>query len=263
MYSLVMLMAVSTTSDASSFGWRAGCYGGFHRPVVVVRSAPVTYSVGCYGSPSYVTSGWGSCSGIGSCSGSVAFSTSTTIYSSYGGCFGSSMIAGPYLHGSCFGSCSGISIGSFPFAEPTIIYSNPIESTIYSSPMFGSHVVGECIGMAPTTSFPGTSSVATPVVTQVQLEKPASITVELPMGAELYVDHQLVTGQGRLRTFTTPALSSGRAFYYDMKAILKISGDSVTEDLKVVVHSGDRVEKSFSVLIAAAQKHEKTQLAQK
>jgi uncharacterized protein (TIGR03000 family) len=80
----------------------------------------------------------------------------------------------------------------------------------------------------------------------------ANITIDLPAGAALSVDGQPVMSAGAVRRFHTPELPAGQSFFYDMKAELLIGGQTVTEELRVVVHAGDAVTASFGKLLAAA-----------
>jgi uncharacterized protein (TIGR03000 family) len=80
----------------------------------------------------------------------------------------------------------------------------------------------------------------------------ANITIEVPAGATLYVDGQATQATGAVRQFHTPELPADQAFFYDMKAELVVNGQTVVEEIKVVVTGGESVTKSFGKLIAAA-----------
>lgn len=194
MYSLILMTAVATTGDSSSFfRHRGGCHGCYGSAVVVAHPAPVTYSVGCYGTPTYAVGGWSSCYG-------------------------------------CCGGCSGWNM------------------SFYSFPVIA-HPLGECACYSAAT--PTTPAAA------------ASVKLELPADAKLIVDGQPVPGTGAVRSFATPQLPAGKAFAYDMTAEMVVGGVTVREELKVVVHAGDAVEKTFPKLLAAARKEGPTAVAKK
>ncbi|QEL19693.1 TIGR03000 domain-containing protein [Limnoglobus roseus] len=144
-------------------------------------------------------------------------------WQSYHGCAG------------CTGSCSGWG------------------PSFYSAPVF----VGDCgacySAVATPTATPGASPSS----------GVANIKIELPADAKLVVDGQTVPGAGTVRSFATPKLPAGKSFVYEMKAETIVDGITVQEDLKVVVHAGDQLEKSFPKLLAAARKESPTEVARK
>jgi hypothetical protein len=97
MYTMVLMMALSTSGDTASFGKKNGCCGG-----VVVTSCH-----GCTGVSAGCT-GYTTCHGCysschGSCHGKSGF---------LGGFLGKKSCHGSSCHGSsCYGSCTGITTG--------------------------------------------------------------------------------------------------------------------------------------------------------
>ena len=81
----------------------------------------------------------------------------------------------------------------------------------------------------------------------------ANITVELPAGAKLYVDGNLVTGEETTRHFHTPTLARGKQYVYTMKAEVTVAGKPVVEEKQVLIKAGDRVTEKFEKLSAAAK----------
>jgi uncharacterized protein (TIGR03000 family) len=81
----------------------------------------------------------------------------------------------------------------------------------------------------------------------------ANITVELPAGAKLYVDGNLVTGEDAIRHFHTPTLARGKQYVYLMKAEMTVAGKPVVEEKQVIVRAGDRVTEKFEKLSSAAK----------
>lgn len=112
-----------------------------------------------------------------------------------------------------------------------------------------------CYGMpvAPAVIIPAVEApMAEPApATTTEQKTTANITIELPAQARLIVDGQPTESTGSVRQFHTPALPAGQAFFYEMKAELVINGETVVEDLKVIVHAGEHVVKSFETLMAA------------
>jgi uncharacterized protein (TIGR03000 family) len=237
MYSLVLMTAVATSGDASAFNWRSGGCGGCScsGSAIVYQAAPVAYTVGCYGSPSYAVGSCFGCRGSTGCTGCNGCWGRSFYRASCHGCTGSSCCGG-----SCFGSscCGGSCFGSY--ATPIVI-----------------PAVEDCCGATPTVTTPAVPTSASPT------ESPANLKIDLPADAKLYVDGQLVPGGGATRTFATPKLPAGRSFAYEMRAEISMDGSTVTEEMKVVVHAGDDVTKSFGKLLAAANREKPTAVAKK
>lgn len=94
-------------------------------------------------------------------------------------------------------------------------------------------------------------------------KKPASIEIEVPADATLFVDGQAVPGTGAIRSFSTPELVANKAYYYDMKAEVAVNGVVQREELRVVVRGGETLKQTFGVLIAKAKANSPTGVAQK
>jgi uncharacterized protein (TIGR03000 family) len=94
-------------------------------------------------------------------------------------------------------------------------------------------------------------------------KKPASIELELPADATLSVDGQAVPGQGAARSFATPELQSGRTYYYDMAAEIRIDGQPVRQEIRVIVRGGESVKHAFGELMAKARSAEASGVAKK
>jgi uncharacterized protein (TIGR03000 family) len=84
-------------------------------------------------------------------------------------------------------------------------------------------------------------------------KKPASIELELPADATLFVDGRAVPGSGAKRSFATPELPAGRSYYYDMAAEILVDGTPVRQELRVHVAAGETLQHSFGDLIAKAK----------
>jgi uncharacterized protein (TIGR03000 family) len=79
----------------------------------------------------------------------------------------------------------------------------------------------------------------------------ASLTVELPADARLYVDGQLTRSASSRRQFITPPLNPGQAYYYDLQAEVIRDGQLVRVSRRVIVRPGQAVTTSFLELAGA------------
>src|SRR4051812_41869661 len=76
-------------------------------------------------------------------------------------------------------------------------------------------------------------------------KKPAVVIVRLPADAELIVAGVKMKQQGAVREFDTPALTPGKKFYYEVKAIWKEGDKEVTREERIIVQAGERAEVSL------------------
>ena len=81
---------------------------------------------------------------------------------------------------------------------------------------------------------------------------PARLTVELPPDAALFVDGEKVTGTGPTRNFHTPNLPDG-TYFYDLKAVVTVNDEPITETVRLLVKAGDAKSHSFGKLLAAVK----------
>ncbi len=230
MYSLVMMTMMAGSGDAAAFhGRSAGCAGYYGPPAV-------TYTQGCYGS---------SCNG---CYGSSCYGTRfgarhsgivtmrSNAYFASGSCYGSSCYGSSCYGSSCYGSgCYGSSSYS------TIVIPDP-------------YAGGACCD-APGISTMQSATEFAPSC--------ANITIELPATAKLFVDGNAVAGSGTTRQFHTPQLPKGENYFYEMKAEIVVDGQVVVQNLKVVVRSGETIQRTFGELIAATAKAKPSEVAVK
>ena len=274
MYSLILMSAMAGTPDVASFGYGTGCTGC--SGVSVSYSASYSYS---------------SCGGCGGCSGPTfprlshlasgvgRFARSsyrsagchgTTFYSSacYGSCYGSACY-GSACYGSCYrSSCFGSACyGSSCFGSGC--YGSSCFGCVGSAPVIingGSYVVPGAPVSAPIGESYGTVSLrgngtdtvlaARPTVTveaSGDAKATASLSIELPATATLFVDGNLITGGGETRQFHTPELQRGQAFYYEVKAIVEVNGKLEVEEKRVVVKAGESLRESFPKLLASVK----------
>ena len=75
---------------------------------------------------------------------------------------------------------------------------------------------------------------------------PASLTVRLPADASLYIDNTKCPLTSGTRTFSTPALETGRQYFYMLRADVVRNGQVLTQSQKVLVQAGQQVTVEFS-----------------
>jgi uncharacterized protein (TIGR03000 family) len=76
----------------------------------------------------------------------------------------------------------------------------------------------------------------------------ASVVVEVPAEAGLFVDGQSVPMPSRTQTFDTPALAPGQTYYYTMRAVGDREGQLISQTKRVEVRAGETVRVSFADL---------------
>lgn len=80
----------------------------------------------------------------------------------------------------------------------------------------------------------------------------ANVTIQVAEGASLSVDGQAIAISGTSQTFNTPALESGRVYYYEMKATASKDGKSLVASKRVAVRAGETVSVDLRELKAEA-----------
>jgi uncharacterized protein (TIGR03000 family) len=99
------------------------------------------------------------------------------------------------------------------------------------------------------TTVPGSEQLGTPKeekkkATMFSSTK-AKVVVELPENAKLYIDDILMkTGSG-VRSFNTPELEPGQAYYYMVRVETVRDGKPVSETRRVIVRSGQVARADF------------------
>jgi len=71
---------------------------------------------------------------------------------------------------------------------------------------------------------------------------PARVIVELPADAKLFVDGMATETIGSRRTFSTPELTLGTNFYYELKVV---NADNTVRFTKLVVRAGEEAVARF------------------
>ncbi len=170
---------------------------------------------GCYG-------GWGGCYGCWGCFGGC--------FGCFGGCYG------------CWGGYGGYGYGGVGMAYPGSVYPGGM--------------------MAPGAATPGA---ATPYEqlppakdgkdkkngTTLDTTK-AKLVVELPANAKLFIDDMPMKNATGVRSFNTPSLEPGQAYYYMVRVETVREGKTVSETRRVVVRAGQVARADFKDLATDA-----------
>ena len=80
---------------------------------------------------------------------------------------------------------------------------------------------------------------------------PGKLVVELPADAKLYIDDQPMKTTAERRSFNTPTLQPGQAYYYELRAEVTREGKTYTESKRVIVKAGETARATFPELTAA------------
>ncbi len=211
MYSVVLMMAMTTSVDAPDLHRHGGCSG----------------SAGCSGYAG--GSGYAGCSGAASCGGHERHKL---FGGRHHGCHGGSGCSG---YGGCSGGygapvgCSGGYGGG---------YGAPVGcsggSGGYGAPVGCS---GGVIVM-PAAPAVKPETVKPPKGEEAFRNAPATIVVSLPAEAKLSIDNALTTSTSAERVFQSPELPAGRDFSYTLKAEFQFEGKPVVVTKKVSVRAG-------------------------
>jgi uncharacterized protein (TIGR03000 family) len=216
MYSLVLMMAVTTGSETPAFGRRHDCSGGCHGGYASCSG----YSGGsdCCGGGRRHRGRRHGCHGGSSCCGS---------YSSGYGCHGGYGCSGG--HG-----CSGSPYMGAPQGVPSTGPRRPPETVPAPKP-----------GTPPRST--GTE--------ETRLSAPATITVSLPADARLTVDDTPTMLSSANRTFVSPELAPDKTFYYTFTGEIFRDGQRLVATKQVPVHAGEstQVNLEFPALTLASK----------
>jgi uncharacterized protein (TIGR03000 family) len=79
-----------------------------------------------------------------------------------------------------------------------------------------------------------------------QASNRARLLIDLPAEAKLYIDDKLMKSTSANRSFSTPALDQGQAYFYDVRAELVRDGKTYSETKRVILRPGDVVHASFT-----------------
>lgn len=215
MYSLV-LMAALTTGSVTPDCHRCGCYGG-----------------GCWGGGCY-----GGCYGGYGCWGCGG-----GCFGCFGGCYG----------GGCYGCWGGYAswggygygAGGMGMGYPGSVYPGGMMAPGAASPGAGGQT-GEPIGQ-PTQDNKNKPKNGTMLDTT-----KAKLVVELPANAKLFIDDMPMKNTTGVRSFNTPSLEPGQAYYYMVRVETVRDGKTVSESRRVIVRAGQIARADFKELTSDA-----------
>jgi uncharacterized protein (TIGR03000 family) len=105
---------------------------------------------------------------------------------------------------------------------------------------------------APSPVYVAEAPVAAPAVAQAAGEA-ATVVVQLPADARMWVDGQQADLTSGTRSFQTPALDRGRDYAYTIRAEATRDGQAVSQSQRVVVRAGQVSRVNFGDLTAAAR----------
>jgi uncharacterized protein (TIGR03000 family) len=178
---------------------------------------------GCWGG------GWGGCYGCwGGCYGGCWGGC-------YGGCYG------------CFGGCMGC-YGGYGYGGGGYGGAMTYPGTIYG---------GGAGGVMPGAAAPGVTAPSGEALPyppegksksgkeETRLSNKAKLVVELPPNSKLFIDDKPMKNVSGVRTFNTPDLEPGQAYYYMVRVETERDGKPVSETRRVIVRAGQIARADF------------------
>ena len=74
----------------------------------------------------------------------------------------------------------------------------------------------------------------------------ATLVVELPANATMFIDNMPVKATARVQTFNTPALEPGQAYFYLVRVERRRDGQPVSETRRIIVRAGQVTRADFN-----------------
>ena len=100
------------------------------------------------------------------------------------------------------------------------------------------------MGGKPVEKKPGTPGGAKPGDS---VSAPATILVNVPAGAKLFVDGVATKSTSQSRLFVTPALPMGQGYNYTLRAEGMVNGEAVTQEQQITVFGGQQTPVTFNL----------------
>lgn len=181
---------------------------------------------GCYGGMGYGC--WGC---YGGCFGG------------FGGCYGCWGGYSSWGCGGCYGMGMGMGMG----------YGFGYGGSGYGATGFGYGGATPGMGIQGGTTRPQGEGLPQPEVEKDKKGRTAApnrakLIVDLPTDAKLYIDDLPMKTASGTRSFNTPALEPGQAYYYMVRAEVVRDGKTVSESRRVIVRAGRTVRADFKDL---------------
>jgi uncharacterized protein (TIGR03000 family) len=226
MYSVVLLMALTSGSEAVDFGRHAkgGCTGSCTGVVVSGGCTGTIVSGGCTGVA------YGGCTGVayggctGSCTGGHGHGLFSRLHNRHNGCNGGGctgvIISGGcngVISGGCTGGCGGVIIDGGVIMNP-----------------------------APPVTTPAPVEKKVEIKKTTQAAAPATLVVTLPADARLLIDGRSTVSTTGERTFITPEFAVGQVVTYTLRAEIVRDGQTLTQTQVVNVRGGQTTAVPFS-----------------
>ena len=76
----------------------------------------------------------------------------------------------------------------------------------------------------------------------------ATLVVEVPVNATLFIDNMPVKATAGVQTFNTPALKPGQAYFYLVRIERKRDGQPVSETRRIIVRAGQVTRADFKIV---------------
>jgi uncharacterized protein (TIGR03000 family) len=237
MYSMIMMMALTSAPEVPACHRRGGCqgcYGGYSG----------CYGGGCYGGGCYgggwggCSGGWGGCSGgWGGCSGRMSYSRySAPGGYSYGNYYAPNTVVMPYRTGSPYQSGYYLPENTYYDSNTGRWYSTDRDR---DADRDRSRDRDRDLDRERRDDFP---SGANPPLSGVFGPAPATIIVHLPADARLKFDDTPTVSTYDRRVFTSPPLPPGKTFHYTLTAELQRDGKTINTSRTVEVRAGEDSE---------------------
>jgi uncharacterized protein (TIGR03000 family) len=234
-YSVVLMMAMTSSPDMAAFGRRNGCDGG-------CRGGGGCYGGSCYGGGSSCYGGNGCRGGRGGhkARGGRGCHGGGGCYGGGGGCYGG---YGGGCHGGYGGGCHGGYGGGYAAVGCHGGYGGGCwgGAASYSGAPMGATVAPQ---PAPAPMPKPPAGTTTPP-SDVRLPGAATIVVSLPEGAKLMVDGAATRSTAAVRTFTTPNLNAGQNYFYTLTAEIERDGQKLTATEQVTVRANETTNVSL------------------
>jgi uncharacterized protein (TIGR03000 family) len=228
MYSMVLMMALTTGGEAPAFGH--GCCGGY---TSCCGGTTVVYS--CCG-------GHSCCGGGHKLFGGLFAGHKHGCCGGYSCCGGSGCCGGTVIYSGC---CGGTPAPATP--PPAMIPEKPKEV----KPM-GEEMKPE---PKPEPKPEEKKPEAKPEPKEgAFVPAPATILVSLPADAKLTIDDNATVSTSANRRFVTPTLQSGRDFTYTLKAEVVRDGKPLATTKVITVRAGETTQVEIEVPTAVAAK---------
>jgi uncharacterized protein (TIGR03000 family) len=239
MYSVVLMMAMTSGGDLPDLGHRHGCCGGGEYSSCC-GGYYGGYSSCCGGYAGYSSCCGGNYGGYSSCCGGESSCCGGGRHHLFGGHRhrGSSCCGGNY---GGYSSCCGGNYGGYSSCCGG--WSNCTGGMMYA-PAYGApgSVIIEDKGGKPVEGTKPEEIKTKPTDKPKEgalVPAPATIIVSLPADAKLTIDDAATISTSAVRVFTSPTLPVGQEFHYTLKAEFVRDGKPVVDSKEVTVRAGE------------------------